>query len=247
MIKNIDNRKIKEARELLKERKAIPVEGKKLVIETLQSGLKVHYFFLTEEDREIESAAKRKGIKPLYITERLLRSLSELKTPPGQLLIVEPPLWEERRWKKVVVLDKVQDPTNVGSIIRTAYCMGYDAVYSDFQTAHPYTSKVIRVSSGYALKLPFFRIKSLEEELISWAHTMEIIGTFPEGGQPIEGFVPKREFAVIFGNESKGISPKLYPIINRKVSIPMARGDSLSVSASAAIILYHLSKSQSSP
>lgn len=246
MIKNRDNRKIKEVRELLKERKAVPVEGKKLVIEVLQTELRPLFLFLTEEDREIEFIAKKRGLKPLYITERLLKSLSELKTPPGQLLILELPSWEEKRWEKVVVLDKVQDPTNVGSIIRTAYCMGYDAVYSDIQTAHPYTSKVIRASSGYALKLPFFRMKGLKEKLASWAHTMDIIGTFPEGGHSIENFVPEKEFAVIFGNESKGISPELSTLINKKISVPMKRGNSLSVSASAAIILYHLSKNQSS-
>lgn len=247
MIRSKDSHKIKEARELLKKRQAAPVEGKKLVLEILQTELKPLALFLREEDSEIESLAQKKGINPLFVTEKLLKSLSELKTPPGQLLLVKPPSWMERNWKRVVILERVQDPTNVGSIIRTAYCLGYDAIYSDLETAYPYTGKVIRTSSGYALRIPFLRIKDLRQKIRLLAKQLEIIGTFPENGEPLEGFRTGKNFAVVFGNESQGISSELNSLIKRRISIPMKRGESLSVSASAAIILYFLSKSQSFP
>ncbi len=230
-------KKVKEARELLKNREAVPLEGKHLVADGLRWGLKPLYLFLSKEDPQVIALAEKRGISPIFIGERAMRSLSSLKTPPGELLLVAPPQWKEEDFSKIVVLEEVQDPTNVGSILRTAYCLGYDAVYIDAHSAHPFSPKTVRASAGYSLRMPVFRV-ALPEKLREWKGRKRILGTFPKGGEAPKPL--KEDFVLIFGNESRGISPQLSQLVERKLTIPMERGESLGVAASAAILLYLL-------
>ncbi len=230
-------RAVQEAKKLLKERLAVALEGRHLVLDGLSWGLKPIYLFLTKEEPAVLSEAEKRGIEPIFISEKNMAKLSSLKTPPGELLLVEPPSWKEGNFQKIVVLEAVQDPTNAGSIIRTAYCLGYDALYIDTASAHPFSSKTVRASAGYSLKIPVFRT-SLKEKLQGWKGKFSILGTFPSGGQPPEKTSPP--FAVVFGNESRGISSELAEVLDQKISITMERGESLGVASAAAIILYIL-------
>ncbi len=230
-------RRLREARELLKNREAVPLEGKHLVIDGLRWGLKPLYLFLSKEEPEILALAEERGIFPIFIGERAMRSLSSLKTPPGELLLVAPPLWKEEDFSKIVVLEEVQDPINAGSILRTAYCLGYHAVYTDTHSAHPFSSKTVRASAGYSLRIPVFRV-ALPEKLKEWKGKKRILGTFPRRGHEPK---PLREdFVLVFGNESRGISPQMSELVESRITIPMERGESLGVAASAAILLYLL-------
>ncbi len=228
---------VREARKLLKERLAVPLEGRNLVLDSLRWGLRPIYLFMTKEEPSLVAEAERRGIKPIFISEKNMARLSSLKTPPGELLLVEPPSWEEGNFRKIVVLETVQDPTNVGSILRTAYCLGYDAVYTDIVSAHPFSPKTVRASAGYSLKIPVFRTE-LREKILGWKGKFSIVGTFPSAGQPPEKI--SLPFAVVFGNESRGISPQIFRLMDRKISLPMQRGESLGVASAAAIILYLL-------
>ena len=241
MIKSKDNPKIKEARKLIKEGRAIKIEGRKIIFEVLKEGLSPIFLFLTEKDPKLETLTQSSGGTVLFVKKNVLKSLSSLKTPQGQILLVKPPRWEEKSWKYVIILERVQDPTNLGSIIRTAYCLGYDAIYSDEETASPYSPKVLRSSSGYALKMPFFRVKNLEKKIIELRNKeFPIIGTFPKGGVSPEEMGQLDKFAIIFGNEGQGISQKLQNLLTERITLKMKQGESLNVSASAAIILYLL-------
>jgi len=228
---------VQEARKLLQERAVVPLEGRHLVLDGLNWGLKPVYLFLSREDPEVIKRAENIGIKPVLISEKNMARLSSLKTPPGEILLVEPPLWKEEDFKRVVVLEGVQDPTNVGSIIRTAYCLGYDAVFTDETSAHPFSPKTVRASAGYSLRMPTFR-RNLLETLKSWKGNRKILGTFPSGGDSPAS--PEGGFAVVFGNESRGIGKETENLLDQRISISMERGESLGVASAAAIILYLL-------
>ncbi len=230
-------KRAKEARELLKERQAVALEGKHLVLDGLSWGLKPIFLFISKKEPEVIEKAREKGLEPIFVGPRVMKTLSTLKTPPGHLLLVEPPVWKETDFSKVVVLEQVQDPTNVGSILRTAYCLGYDAVYTDESSAHPFSPKVVRSSAGYSLKIPVFRV-NIFEKMKQWRNRGEVLGTFPKEGKKPEPL--KGKFAVVFGNESRGISREMGNLISRRITIPMKRGESLGVAASAAIVLYLL-------
>lgn len=174
----------------------------------------------------------------ISVPPELMESLSPLDTPQGILFVcpipAPPPLPPERgRW---LLLDRLQDPGNVGSILRTAEAFALDGVMLTEGCADPFSPKAVRASMGAVFRLP-----------IAFA-SVNALGSLPllaadigEYAVPI-GEMRYKDCIVALGNEGQGLSPGLLKKAEKVITIPMRGGaESLGVAAAAAVICYSLS------
>ncbi|HUG91024.1 MAG TPA: RNA methyltransferase, partial [Planctomycetaceae bacterium] len=143
----------------------------------------------------------------------------------------------------LVVCPAVNDPDNLGSIIRTGAAFGVDAVVLGRECADPFSRRVLRVSMGSALRLPIVETRHLERELVRLRderHVDLVATVLDEAAEPLASAGRSGRTALVFGNEAHGLGPEWTSLCTRRVTIPMQRGaDSLNVAVAAAIFLHH--------
>lgn len=146
----------------------------------------------------------------------------------------------------LAVCPELHDPTNLGTIIRTALAFGVHALLLGPNCADPLSRRVIRVSMGAALHLPLVRLDPLELQLLAlrdqWQ--VELCATVLDAAaEPLESFVRSTRMAILFGSEGHGLSDEVVAICQRRVTIPMPPStDSLNAAVAAGIFLYHLAR-----
>lgn len=142
----------------------------------------------------------------------------------------------------IVVLPDVQDPTNLGSIIRSAAGFGATGVLLGPHCADPLSRRVLRVSMASSLELPIVETRNLTGELQALhAAGYELLATVLDAdAEPLAAAPKARRLALLFGSEGHGLSRELVGQCDRRVTIPMQHGtDSLNVAVATAVILYH--------
>lgn len=147
-------------------------------------------------------------------------------------------------WARIVVLDQVQDPQNLGAILRSAAGLGVDAVIIPKDRAAAITSTVIRASAGLAFRVPVVQVtniaRTLDElkEVNFWT-----VGTFMENATPSWDMDFRMRTALVLGSEHKGVRPLVEKKCDFRVSIPMDEGtESLNVATAASILLYEIKR-----
>lgn len=147
----------------------------------------------------------------------------------------------------LVVCPAVNDPDNLGSIIRTAAAFGIDAVVLGRECADPLSRRVLRVSMGNALFVPIVESRELESELVTLrdAFHVDLVATvLDDAAEPLATASISPRTALVFGNEAHGLDEEWSRLCQRRVTIPMQRGtDSLNVAVAAGIFLYHFTQS----
>ncbi|RLB76287.1 MAG: hypothetical protein DRH15_12840 [Deltaproteobacteria bacterium] len=146
----------------------------------------------------------------------------------------------EFRDKRFVILDRIQDPGNLGTIIRTSDAAGFNTIILDKGSVDPFNPKVVRSSQGslFHLKIINFDIKRIIEELKD--RGVKILGTSPKGDKIYTDVNIRDRLAIVFGNEAKGIRDEILSMCDETIRIPIyGRAESLNVSVSSGIILYH--------
>ena len=143
----------------------------------------------------------------------------------------------------LAVCPELHDPTNLGTIIRTALAFRVDALLLGPNCADPLSRRVIRVSIGAALHLPLVWLHSPDEQLhqLRDAFQVEVCATVLDSqAKPLHGFVPHRRTALLFGNEGHGLSDEIVSLCQHRVTIPMPPStDSLNAAVAAGIFLHH--------
>lgn len=148
----------------------------------------------------------------------------------------------------VVACPDVQDPTNLGSIIRTSASFGASAVLLGDQCADPFSRRVLRVSMGAVFGLPIIECADLAADLTLLKHELsfDLIATVVDAGA--ENLATSRRphrLALLLGGEGHGLASEWLDLSTRRVTIPMQLGvDSLNVAVAAAIFLFHFQESQ---
>lgn len=228
------------------------VEGRNPVYETLRRGGVRRLLVASGSEgerrvKEIVDLARRRGVGVEFVDRRRLDSMSETGRHQGVIALAEAPGYASLRSILdgvkgdvcVVVLDGVQDPQNLGSILRTADAAGVDAVVVPKRESVGLTPTVLRVSMGGAASVPVAReslyptVKMLKEE------GTKIIGVDAAGSvdyweEDLTGSV-----ALVLGGEGQGISPTLLGKCDSVVRIPMFGSvPSLNVGVAAALVLY---------
>ena len=145
-------------------------------------------------------------------------------------------------WATIVVCPDVQDPTNLGSVIRSAAAFGCDAVVLGGKCADPFSRRVLRVSMGAALHLPIIESRDLATDLSQLrAARFELVAAVIDSlAQPLAIAQRGERLALMLGSEGHGLSAEWLDRAERQVTIPMQLGiDSLNVAVAAAVLLYH--------
>jgi len=220
------------------------VEGSKSVSELLGSKLGVKKLFalpqwLTENQKSVQKVEEVHSI-----SEKDLERISQHKAPQEVLALAELPVYKlEQPWFDsahhgiTLILDGIQDPGNLGTIIRTADWYGLQNIICSPTTADCFQHKVVQACMG-----SLFRTAIYYTDLKSYLaqHTPYIIGAALDGQNANEAKFPK-DACLLIGSEGKGISDELLPFINLKVSIPrIGKAESLNAGIATAILLDRL-------
>jgi len=213
-------------------------EGTKLVDELLQSPYTIRKLYALEDWVK----EHRTAVAVTTVTEIELEKISGLQTPNQVLAIVEqqtPASEPELNNQLTLVLDGIQDPGNLGTIIRIADWFGIKQVVASEDTVELYNPKVIQSTMGSFTRVNFW-YRSLYTFLES--ATIPVYGALLNG-KDMHGEPPVTEGLLVIGNESKGISKELLPFISHPITIPRLGGaESLNAAVAAGIIVSHLKK-----
>jgi TrmH family RNA methyltransferase len=177
--------------------------------------------------------------------DRALAGLADTEHPQGIVAVIEPPDWTLDKLRLdaralVLVLDGVQDPGNVGTMIRTALGLGASAVVALKGTAELSSPKVLRATMGAIFRLPC--VAADDEAFGSWAARQRLgVWLADSGGTPVRDWRPARPLALVMGNEGAGVRDALAAIAAGRVGIPLQPGaESLNVAVAAGILLFEV-------
>ncbi len=213
------------------------VEGRKMVEEALASAFDVETV-LVQEGMELPDGLTM----PVYeLPAHVLAAVCDTKTPQGIAAVVR--MKEQSALgKHIVVLDGVQDPGNVGTIIRTADAAGLDGVLLSNQCADVFSPKVLRATMGSIFRMNLRTTDDLPGELTKLREKGYSILSSQLDGTPFyerQGVVER--FALIIGNEGNGVSEQVQQTATHRVRLPMRGGaESLNAAIAAAIMMYEL-------
>lgn len=241
MVTSKDNELIKKCIDL-QSKKYSRLEGKclvesvKLVKEAYEKGL-VETILVTKQKLELVSKLK---CRIEVIDERLAKHISSTVTTDGVFAIAKIPKQEQVNYKKCLVLDRIQDPSNLGSIIRSACAFGFDTILT-INSVYPFTPKAIRSSMGYVFSVNFIEVDEQKLQEIKAKNNITFYAA-DMGGEVIDSVkISDNNIALIIGNEGQGIDKELRKVADKIVAIPMQNNvESLNASVSASIIMYFL-------
>lgn len=207
------------------------VESIKAVGECISSGMQIEQIVCTE-------ALADKYPDAVIVTEQLFARISTEQTPQGVLAVVKTPqrtLGEIAG--KCILLDRIQDPGNLGTIIRTANAAGYDKILAA-DCAEVYSPKAIRASMGGVFYVDVYEC-DLQNALNALKGCSLICADM--GGEDVFNFVPPKNYCLCIGNEGGGIDKEVFARARSTVKIPMRETcESLNAAISAAICMYAL-------
>lgn len=254
---NSGKQAIKYARKLLrrkyrKQEKRLVVEGLRFLEEVLKNRLQPDFILCTdkvvqqERGKMLLDQATSLKIPIFRISEAELQELADTKTPQGILAVVPQPEWRkeellERDEGLFLALDRIQDPGNLGTLIRTGDAVGVTAVYLSRGTVDVFNPKVLRATMGSVFRVPVIA----DVDLCGLLGKMKNLGFFVVAGDPrgkkiyYEANLRKPLLVVIIGNEAHGIDPQLLALADEVVQIPLRQGvESLNAAVATGILLY---------
>jgi len=216
------------------------IEGPHLLAAALQHGQRPLAILATEEgaaDAEIRALIARSGLEPVLLARGVFRGIADAENPQGLAAEIAIPEPGPEVALRTVFLEAVQDPANVGAIMRSAAAFGVDRVVLDRGCADPWSPKALRAGMGGHFALRVSETGALGAEIEAVKGTVAC--TVPSGGVALSKAPLNRSWAWIFGGEGRGLSDEIIRRADLRVTIPMAAGtESLNVAAAAAICLY---------
>jgi TrmH family RNA methyltransferase len=237
-----------------KPNESIVVEGVKLITEALNAGFVLQYLLFTEAKQELAGglflseglteANKNKevsGLPGTVITSDLSEYISDTKTPQGIFAMFERKqnTLNFTTAKRIVLLDGVRDPANVGAIARSCEAFGLDGVVLSDNSADVYNPKVVRASAGSVFRLPNVRggLSEIIPELKQAGFTIYASALDETADSLRETEFPDKT-AVIIGSEGQGVSREALDLCDKKLYIPIKGAESLNAGVAAGIICY---------
>jgi TrmH family RNA methyltransferase len=214
------------------------IEGPHLVAEALQAGIESITLIVSEtglKKNDVQDLLGRH--EPFVLGDHIFGIVADAETPPGIAAEIAIPRPRDAGSKPAVFLEGVQDPANVGAILRSAAAFGSGEVVLDHACADPWSPKVLRAAMGGHFKLALRQVADLAKTLEDFQGTT--VCTVSSGGTPLKELELRGRTGWIFGSEGRGVSAALAAMARLQATIPMAQGsDSINVAAAAAICLY---------
>jgi TrmH family RNA methyltransferase len=227
------------------------VEGPKQIAEAVRSNLAIEA--VAVEDEAALAAVLRvldaRATRLVRFAAPLMRALAEVETPQGLLAIVARPKaaagWLAAANAFILILDGVQDPGNVGTLIRTAEAAGVSGVLLTRGCADPLSSKSLRASAGSALRLPFLSDLDPSAVLALLPGGLDVVATV--AGEGADSFfsetLPRLPLALALGSEGRGLSARLEAAATVRLRIPAAREvESLNVAVAGGVAMFEIAR-----
>lgn len=234
-----------------KERRAqglFVLEGARLVFDALNSSFEVERFLITEEanSKYFESAAKMQALShsSFFISNDIAQKLSETKNSQGVFAVCK--MKEKsinlQSGKKYIALDNLQDPGNLGTVIRTSEALGIDGVIVG-GGCDVYNPKVLRASMGSVLRADVYESDNLAKTINeAKALGIKTYATSPDfNAKKITQVDFSSSSLCVIGNEANGVSDEVFAVCDEKITIPMlGRAESLNANVAAAITMWEM-------
>jgi TrmH family RNA methyltransferase len=223
------------------------IEGAHLLSESVSCGMRISHILLRGEGALARLPKEETAsAECLFLTERLFDRLADTVTPQGVIAIVEKPVygWADFAAGNVVVLDRIQDPGNVGSILRSADAAGFSGAIAVKGSADVYSGKVLRAAAGAVFRVPAYQAADGRTALAMLASAgIRPVACDMSGESLYTEADLSGRIAVIAGNEGGGLSDSLREGADLRVRIPMREGsESLNAAVAAAILMFEKSR-----
>lgn len=205
----------------------------------------------TTRGKALKATLLTRGVQVEDLTDAELESLADTEHPQGIIGVIEPKRWTLSDIRMipgatVLVLDGVQDPGNVGTMLRTALGLGSVGLVALKGTADLTNPKVIRAAMGASFRLP--AVTAAPDEFVAWSRLQRAqIWVADAAGQPEDRQPARRTdrppVALVVGNEGAGVGATIDAAADRRIAVPLARGvESLNVAVAAGILLYEVTR-----
>ena len=236
MIYKIDSRQNQKIKDLVKlsqtkfskEKKLFKIEGFHALEMAKESGVLVSVF-VTEEIKNLD-------VPQYLVSKDIMETISSAKSPQGVICVCKYPEERPISSAKILFLDNVSDPGNLGTILRTALAFGYNDVILRGGCSQ-YNEKVLQSTQGAIFSLNILNNCDLKQ-----LKDYEIIATEIKGSVDLSTVSPKSKYVLVLGNEAHGVSKEILEIATKRVRIEIKNIESLNVAIACAIAMYELSK-----
>lgn len=251
-ITSLQNERVKLAKGLLirprlrrKERK-IALEGTRLVRDAVERGHKP--LFVLYEPEKVDAALlaqmEQRSIQALPVTDAVMQHVSETQQPQGIVAVFPLPVPAlPRQPRRVLILDGVGDPGNLGTSLRTAAAAGVEVVLLAPGCVDPYNSKVLRSGMGAHFRVPV--IEAGWDQIGAYCERLTVYLAAGDGDMRYDLVDWSAPWAIIVGSEAHGTGPQAAALARHRVYIPMAANtESLNAAAAAAVLLFETARSR---
>ncbi len=233
MITSVNNERIKEIAKLntakyRKEMKLFLVEGEHLVLEAKKQNVLV------------EAYTTKENLDGQLVSEQVMKKICNTNTVVNQIGVCKM-LEKKDLSDKILILDQLQDPGNVGTLMRSAVAFNFKTIFISDNMVDIYNDKVIRSSQGAIFKLNFIHGDKIEFiEKIRDTH--DVYSTDVENGKTVDEINKNQKFALILGSEGSGVSTEIKKLNLKNLHIKLDNTESLNVSVAGGILMYELNK-----
>ena len=204
--------------------------------------------FLAESFKTLDMALKANLVKEVFtlswldlpedipqnlVSEEILKKLSSSVNPEGVVFIAKMKEKGDKEYKKILYLDEINDPGNLGTLIRTALAFSYDAVITSKNSVSIYNEKTIAASKG-----AIFQIDCFTDELANYKIDHQIIvSMLSDDAVELDKIDIPDSFVLVLGNEAHGVSKETIKLADKKVIIPIKNIDSLNVAIAGGVLM----------
>lgn len=233
-------------------------EGQKLIEEALAKGASIAHVIVSQSFHQSgeHSAlaallADKEKLSITIVDDSLLKSMSTLDNPPASsvLAVLKTPLHDlksmfEQKDPLLLILDNIQDPGNLGTMIRSALAMGVSGMIMTKGCVDPFNPKVVRGASGALFQMPFILNLSFDQAVSECKkQKLQVVALSPVASKSLDQIDLKSACALVFGNEGNGLDNSRQDLADIKAFIPMNKAsESLNVASSCAMALYEAAR-----
>jgi len=240
-------RRLKDLRKRIKDRRdgEVVVDGRRMISDLVRWGVPIRELYLVPEiSQEFEAVGWRQPAREVFELEAsVLADIAPTRNPQGVLAIAEEP--QSAEWPAeggvALWLDRIQDPGNLGAIIRSAAGLGAQTVLLSPECADPFGASAVRGSAGSVFRIPVGREVGLAGVMVRVRESRGEIWATDSLGEKIDDWQPSKPCLLLLGAEGEGLDPNIAELADGTVAIPMSRGiESLNIAVATGILLQHL-------
>ena len=259
IVQSKQNARLKELRRALaspgrSESGLVGIEGPHLLGEALRTGLRIACVFAAEgSERLLDEISLPADVEVLQMPKELLRSALATETPQLVAALIEPPAWtwgnllNNGSTPLILVLAGLQDPGNLGTIVRSAEAFGSAGMLCLPGTVHAWNPKAVRASAGSVFRVPILAASASDAVIRLQEAGVRLFATAVHGAEPAHLVNLAQPVALLIGNEGAGVPPNLAARADGAITIPCSGPvESLNAAVAASVLLYEASRQRAS-